>query len=79
MSITLAKDVRVGRVAVQIDVGVIPAPIVEIDCASAGLCFPTTGAIFINPTSRLALRSNCTAECDSGEITYNWKLIFPKA
>ena len=52
ISITLSKDVREARVAILIDVGVIPAPIVEIDCASAGLCFPATGAIFINPTSR---------------------------
>ena len=77
VSIVLSKDVRQAQVGILIDVGVIPAPIVEIDCASAGLCFPATGAIFINPTSRLALLSSCVAECETGDITYNWKLTFP--
>ena len=77
VGIVLSKDVRESQVAVQIDVGVIPSPIVEIDCASEGLCFPATGAIFINPTSRLALLSSCTAECETGDITYTWRLTFP--
>ena len=78
VGIVLSKDVREAQVAVQIDVGVIPSPIVEIDCASEGLCFPATGAIFINPTSRLALLSSCVAECETGDIVYTWRLTFPK-
>ena len=77
VGIVLSKDIREAQVAVQIDVGVIPSPIVEIDCASEGLCFPATGAIFINPTSRLALLSSCIAECETGQISYTWKLTFP--
>ena len=77
VGIVLSKDVRESQVAVQIDVGVIPSPIVEIDCASEGLCFPATGAIFINPTSRLALLSSCVAECETGDISYTWRLTFP--
>ena len=77
VSIVLSKDIRQAQVRIWIDVGVIPAPIVEIDCASAGLCFPSIGAIFINPTSRLALLSSCVAECDTGDISYEWTLTFP--
>ena len=77
VSIVLSKDVRQAQVGILIDVGVIPAPIVEIDCASAGLCFPVIGAIFINPTSRLALLSSCVAECETGDIYYSWELTFP--
>ena len=75
ISMILAKDVRQAMVKVEIDVGVLPAPIVEIECASAGLCFPIPGAIFVNPTSRLAMRSACIAECLGGPLTYKWNLI----
>ena len=76
VSLIVSKDVRVSQVKVELDVGVIPAPIVDIECASEGLCFPTFGGIFVNPTSRLAMRSACTEECDGGTITYKWNLIY---
>ena len=79
LSVVVQKDVRYSQVKIELDVGVIPAPIVEIECAAAGLCFPTFGGIFVNPTSRLAMRSLCTEECLGGEMTYNWKLNFCNA
>ena len=48
VSIVLSKDIRQSQVGIMIDVGVIPAPVVEIDCASAGLCFPAIGAIYLH-------------------------------
>ena len=78
VSLVILKDTRMAQVKMDIDVGIIPAPIVEIECASEGLCFPTYGGIFVNPTSRLALKSLCVEECETGEITYSWNLIAPR-
>ena len=76
ISLIVMKDVRVAQVKIELDVGVIPAPIIEIQCASEGLCFPTFGGIFVNPTSRLAMRSACTEECEGGELSFNWNVIY---
>ncbi len=48
----------------------------EIGCADEPLCFPdSTGRVFVNPTTRLALTSLCSFEdgsnCD-GPLTYEW-------
>ena len=47
-------------------------------CASDGLCFPdASGQLFVNPTSRLALKGHCSVEDGSNcvsEMTYYWKL-----
>jgi len=75
ISLVVMKDSRVSQVKIMVDIGVIPAPIIEIECATEGLCFPTFGGIFINPTSRLAMRSACIESCEGGEITFNWNLI----
>ena len=53
LSLIVSKDTRKGMVKMDIDLGVLPVPLLEIDCAAPGLCFPTFGGIFVNPTSRL--------------------------
>ena len=77
ISLVLSKDTRVSQVKIEVDVGIIPAPIVDIECAAEGLCFPTFGGIFVNPTSRLALRGGCEEMCEFGDIYYNWNMIVP--
>ena len=72
--LVVSKDERIAQAKIKIDVGVIPAPIIAIDCATPGLCTPTLGGIFVNPTSRLAFRSQCIEECMGGELTYNWTI-----
>ena len=52
LSLIVGKDTRKGMVKMDIDLGVLPVPLLEIDCAAPGLCFPTFGGIFVNPTSR---------------------------
>ena len=52
LSLIVSKDTRKGMVKMDIDLGVLPVPLLEIDCAAPGLCFPTFGGIFVNPTSR---------------------------
>ena len=42
------------------------------ECAS--VCFSTFEGVYVNPSSRLALRGNCTEECDKKEETYQWSL-----
>lgn len=74
VALTVSKDERIAQTTILIDVGVIPAPIVEIGCASAGLCTPANGGIFINPTSRLALISGCIEECEGGILSYKWNI-----
>ena len=44
------------------------------------LCFPTFGGVFVNPTSRLALKGQCLEECvgDGFEISYQWDIFREK-
>ena len=74
ITLIVSKDVRISQTNIKVDVGVIPAPVVEIDCANDGLCTPTVGGIFVNPTARLAFRSGCVKDCEGGELTYKWDI-----
>ena len=61
---------------IELALGEVPAPIAEIKCVNDELCFPTFGGVFVNPTSRLALKGNCLAECvgDDFKISYFWDI-----
>ena len=69
----LSKDTRRAMVKIEIDLGAVPAPIAEIKCINSDLCFPKFGGVFVNPTSRLALKGNCLAEC-LGDEKYQWDI-----
>ena len=71
--LVLEKDTRRAKAKIEITMTSVPAPIVSIECAS--LCFPTFGGVFINPTSRLAVRGACVEEC--GDEEYLWELQRP--
>lgn len=70
--LVLEKDTRRAKVKIELEMQSVPAPIVTIECAS--LCFPTFSGVYVNPTSRLALRGNCVEECVNNEETYLWTL-----
>eukprot|EP00095_Tigriopus_kingsejongensis_P009160 maker-scaffold798_size95657-snap-gene-0.29 protein:Tk09160 transcript:maker-scaffold798_size95657-snap-gene-0.29-mRNA-1 annotation:"hypothetical protein IscW_ISCW000316" len=70
--LVLEKDTRRAKVKVELEMQSVPAPIATIECAS--LCFPTFDGVFVNPTSRLALRANCVEQCDNGDESYLWTL-----
>ncbi len=71
--LVLSKDTRQSKAKIELELGSIPAPIAQIDCASAGLCFPAFGGIWVNPTSRLALKGDCVSVCD-GSLSYYWEV-----
>ena len=62
---------RRNQAFVELELGSVPAPIVEIKCTSQELCFPKFGGVFVNPTSRLALKGTCLEECKGTEV-YHW-------
>jgi hypothetical protein len=67
-------------VKIELDLGAVPAPIAEIKCSNSELCFPKFGGVFVNPTSRLALKGDCLSEC-IGDEDYKWDIyrdIAPK-
>lgn len=70
----LSKDTRRAMAKIELDLGAVPAPIAEIKCVNSELCFPTFGGVFVNPTSRLALKGACLAEC-IGDEAYRWDLF----
>ena len=77
--LVLSKTDKDGRTrkniaAVELELGALPAPIAEIKCTSQELCFPKFGGVFVNPTSRLAIRGNCLEQCKGTEI-YHWELF----
>ena len=59
----------------EIEIGEVPGPIFTISCISESLCFPGSDAVYVNPTSRLALVGKCTQWCEDGELTYEWSLM----
>ena len=42
---------------------------------SQSLCFPGDDAVYVNPTSRLALIGKCTQWCDGGDLSYEWSIM----
>jgi hypothetical protein len=71
--LVLSKDTRQSKAKIELDLGSIPAPVAQIECASAGLCFPAFGGVWVNPTSRLALKGDCVSVCD-GTLSYYWEV-----
>ena len=71
--LVLSKDTRKAKAKIELDLSSIPAAIIQIECASEGLCFPAFGGIWVNPTSRLALKATCLSACD-GAMSYYWLL-----
>ena len=65
---------RSNQAAVELELGSVPAPIAEIKCTSQELCFPKFGGVFVNPTSRLALKGNCLEQCKGTEV-YHWEVF----
>jgi hypothetical protein len=77
IAMVVQKDYRWAKTSILIDVGVLPSPVAQIQCASAGICFPTPSGVMINPTTRLALTSNCVSQCSGGTLHYSWNLNAP--
>jgi hypothetical protein len=69
-----SSDTRKAKAKIEIQLLKVPVPIVEIQCASK--CYPSFEGVYVNPTSRLALRGTCTHECDGTE-TYEWLIEKP--
>ena len=67
---------RANQAFVELELGSVPAPIVEIKCISQELCFPKFGGVFVNPTSRLALKGACLEQCKGTEV-YHWDVYEP--
>ena len=65
---------RKNQAFVELELGSVPAPITEIKCTSQELCFPKFGGVFVNPTSRLALKGACLSECKGTEV-YHWEVF----
>ena len=74
----LSKDTRKSMSKIELELGAVPAPIAEIKCIVDEVCFPTFGGVFVNPTSRLALKGKCEAEC-IGDETYTWDIYREEA
>ena len=77
----LEKDTRRAKAIIELALGEVPAPIAEIKCVNDELCFPKFAGVFVNPTSRLAVKGNCKEECDGDgfEIEYKWDIYREEA
>ena len=73
--VVVEKEHRRSKAKIEVEIGEIPGPIVSITCLSEALCFPGYDAVYVNPTSRLALIGKCTQWCDGGELTYEWDIM----
>ncbi len=74
--LVLTKDTRRSKVVIELDLGQIPEPIMEVKCLTQDMCFPGTNGVWVNPTARLAVIGNCKDNCGSG-VTYEWTLTGP--
>ena len=80
MLLEIRKDTR--KTTVEITVEIIEAipPIMEIECADPLLCLVGEGGkLFINPSSRLAVRAQCSTKgnSDCSRMTYQWFIRKP--
>ncbi len=76
--VEVRKGDRVAEKFLQVEITPGVPPLMLIHCADPLLCFPDPqGTVFINPTSRLALTSECSFEDGSNckaPLTYEWKV-----
>ena len=52
MSVRKVVSFILFQAKIEVDIGMPPVPIFDIGCAAPGLCFPASGSVFVNPTTR---------------------------
>ncbi len=76
--IQVRKDTRVATKTLEIEITKGIPPLMVLACADDKLCFTApNGVVFVNPTVRLALVSDCTFEDGSDctpTLTYKWSV-----
>ena len=78
--VEIRKDVRKQTSSITILVSPNTPPIMEIKCADKLLCpIGDGGNLFINPTSRLALKGLCIEKenSDCSDMSYDWSIMKP--
>lgn len=74
ITLIISKDTRKAITTLQIDVGSIPAPAVQVECLDEErMCYPFHHSRFVNPKKRLAVLGSCVDECE-GSLEYWWGL-----
>ena len=76
ITLVLKKDTRRSKVILELELGQIPEPIMEVKCLSDELCFPGPNGVFVNPTSRLAIVGECIDKCGD-MMKFEWTLVGP--
>ena len=72
ITLILSKDTRKAIITLEIDVGSIPAPAVQVECLDdERMCYPYYHSLFVNPTKRMAVLGGCVDECE-GTLEYWW-------
>ena len=69
------KDTRNVTVSLLVEIIAAVPPIMDIECADPLLCLVGEGGrLFINPTSRLAVKAQCTVKgnSDCSSLAYEW-------
>ena len=76
----IRKDTRRTEVSIALEIIKAIPPIMEIECADPLLCLVGEGGkLFINPTSRLAVRAQCSTKgnSDCSKMSYKWFIRKP--
>ena len=76
----IRKDTRNTTVEITVEIVKGIPPIMEIECADPLLCLVGEGGkLFINPTSRLAVRAQCSTKdnSDCSKMSYQWFIRKP--
>ena len=76
----IRKDTRNTTVEIAVEIIEAIPPIMEIECADPLLCLVGEGGkLFINPTSRLAVRAQCSTKdnSDCSKMSYQWFIRKP--
>ena len=71
----IRKDTRNTTVSITVEIIEAVPPIMEIECADQLLCLVGEGGkLFINPTSRLAVKAQCSTQgnSDCSKMSYQW-------
>ena len=76
----IRKDTRNATVSITVEIIKAIPPIMEIECADPLLCLVGEGGkLFINPTSRLAVKAQCSTKgkSDCSKMSYQWFIKRP--
>ncbi|XP_064099124.1 location of vulva defective 1-like [Macrobrachium nipponense] len=72
LEVTIQKDTRTATTTTEVVIVERSVPIVNIRCTDVALCPSREGIVYVNPSYKLRLVSECISSCSSAPLAFKW-------